>query len=195
MKFSKAFFLLLLPIFCLGQTTCVTGAIKDKSDALPFANITLVQEMQNDTSKTSTNLFGQYRFSNIIAGNYTLTIECIGYSKETSTVKILPDTDTLKLDFLLDRCQLLYDIKTCPICNKTDKVIRVDYGVSVHYNFGSKKKAAAFYKKIQRQGFETHYMENQEFLIRIGDEMKHEKLLKTSICDQQLFCKRDRRIF
>lgn len=73
-----------LPLVTFGQLTSgnLVGTVYDQSGAtLPNATVTVANEATNLESKTVSSGSGEYRFSNLPVGSYTLTVEASGFSK------------------------------------------------------------------------------------------------------------------
>ncbi|HWC96141.1 MAG TPA: TonB-dependent receptor [Candidatus Sulfopaludibacter sp.] len=91
---------------CLGYSQAVTstilGTVTDSSGAVvPKAKVT-VTEVNTATTRTGvTNESGNYSFSNLAPGRYSVTVEATGFKKETRTgVDALVDT-TARVDIQL----------------------------------------------------------------------------------------------
>jgi iron complex outermembrane receptor protein len=77
------------------------GTVKnDTGERLIGANLT----MSNSFSGTTTDVNGAFRFANLKAGNYQVTISYIGYKKQTQEVRVTADQTLdviLKQDFIM----------------------------------------------------------------------------------------------
>lgn len=114
-RFLLTVYLCTLSILLFGQkpgTTTLTGRIYSSGSPLPGANAVLTP-----TSKgTTTNSSGEYRFTDIKAGNYSLTISAIGYQKQTKEI-VLEAGQTKTLDFTLNELQS--DLQEVQVVGKT----------------------------------------------------------------------------
>jgi len=90
--FLKTVFRLLTPLVfstaLLAQfdTAEVLGTVKDPGgNAIPKANVTLLNQGTSIESKTTTDETGNYDFFNVKVGRYTVTVEATGFSKASAT--------------------------------------------------------------------------------------------------------------
>ncbi|RWU08116.1 TonB-dependent receptor [Pedobacter chitinilyticus] len=82
--------------YSYAQKRTVTGVIKDQQGTLPGVSITL----KNGKIGTSTNIFGEFRLSNLPTGDQTLVITSIGYVTQEKMVTI-NDSAAVKLDAIV----------------------------------------------------------------------------------------------
>lgn len=62
------------------EQTMLTGVVMDQVGAvIPGAKITLINEVSNETVKASSSEDGDFKYSNLVAGKYTLEIEAAGF--------------------------------------------------------------------------------------------------------------------
>ena len=102
-NFGKKLFLMLLllfipsAIFAQGKSS-ISGTVLDETgQALAGANVSLKGTAKN----TSTDNTGEYRFSNLASGNYTIVVSSIGNKKAEKKI-ILKDGENLKEYFSLE---------------------------------------------------------------------------------------------
>lgn len=94
--------MLLLPILAKAQFS-ISGTVSEKSNkTLPGASVRL----KNKATGTTTDAQGKYNFSNLKAGNYTLSASYIGYQTIEKTVKLGSDE---VVDFTLSLSTFLAD--------------------------------------------------------------------------------------
>lgn len=75
--------LLAFPLLVVAQSgvASLTGSVTDKSGAVvPNASVTLKNNGTNQTQTATTNAAGQYTFSRVSPGNYTLTVKAPNFS-------------------------------------------------------------------------------------------------------------------
>ena len=189
-------------VFLFGQNSCVTGIVADGKNPISFALVILVADSSKKNYQATTDMNGVYIFKQIPKNSYQLSVSYLDYRNQTLNGLKVDTQDTLKVNVQLEICSWNYELKTCPICNKNDLVIRVNYNqLQLHYSFKTKKNEKAYYEKIKKQGYitvtdnETSTDKGQEVLWRISDEKEHNRLTGTNICDKFLFCKRDKKVF
>lgn len=87
----------ILPLTLLAQTSALTlrGLLQDKEgDAIPGATITL--NMKNDSVnayRTMSGTDGRFEINNINAGQYRLTVTCIGHDEHKRDLSLIRSTD------------------------------------------------------------------------------------------------------
>jgi Carboxypeptidase regulatory-like domain/TonB-dependent Receptor Plug Domain len=84
----KLFLLLiaLTPCFAQNETADVLGTVKDsRSSAIPKATVTLINQETGIESKTTSGDNGEYLFSQVKVGKYTVTAEAAGFSKAVAS--------------------------------------------------------------------------------------------------------------
>lgn len=69
----------------VSQNSSFNGKVYDSETKLPLAGA--IVSILDYNRSTSTNILGEYRFSNIFAGNYKIKIEFVGY--KTNTVDVI----------------------------------------------------------------------------------------------------------
>ncbi|MDO8993782.1 MAG: carboxypeptidase regulatory-like domain-containing protein, partial [Daejeonella sp.] len=95
-KYILAFALFCTIEFVHGQTSSITGIVKDPGGS-PVNSATV----KLNTSQTSiTNSRGEFRISGLKPGNYKLTISSVGFQPKEETI-ILTDGETKSLDLAL----------------------------------------------------------------------------------------------
>jgi hypothetical protein len=118
--------------FSLGQTGIIEGKVYDTEEgqSLEFANVWL------DSSKigTTTDSNGQFKIDSIPFGVYNLRVSYIGYPDTTiHGLNVLKDKP-IKINVTLSNsCPYTYrdTSRICGICNKSDKVIPIVYGIPI----------------------------------------------------------------
>jgi iron complex outermembrane receptor protein len=78
--------MLLLPVLAKAQFS-ISGTVSEKSNTLSGASVRL----KNKATGMTTDAQGKYRFSNLKAGNYTLSTSYIGYQTIEKTIKLSSD--------------------------------------------------------------------------------------------------------
>ncbi len=84
----KLFLLLiaLTPCFAQNETADVLGTVKDaRSSVIPKATVTLINQETGIESKTISDENGNFLFSQVKVGKYTVTAEAAGFSKAVAT--------------------------------------------------------------------------------------------------------------
>ncbi|MGA7241193.1 MAG: carboxypeptidase-like regulatory domain-containing protein [Bryobacteraceae bacterium] len=84
----KLFLLLiaLTPLFAQYETADVLGTVKDaRSSVIPKATVTLINQETGIQSKATSDENGNYLFSQVKIGKYTVTAEAAGFSKAVAT--------------------------------------------------------------------------------------------------------------
>jgi TonB-dependent receptor len=76
-----------------GQAQLITGVVTDSSGEVPIEGAIVTVEGLNRS--TSTNRFGEYRISNIPAGNYSVTADYVGTERKTQTIDVAETGATL----------------------------------------------------------------------------------------------------
>lgn len=67
-----------------GQLSNISGVVKDQMSTIPFASISL----KGTAYKTKTNIDGNFYFSNIPFGRYTIQVSCINYELYEDSIEI-----------------------------------------------------------------------------------------------------------
>lgn len=100
-----SFFIVVSTLF--GQTNnAISGIVYEGSsdnNAVFFANVTLKETKE----KITTDFRGQYNFTDILPGEYTLVFQFLGC--ETITQKIIVDNESIKIDAHLSKAVLFID--------------------------------------------------------------------------------------
>ncbi len=104
-------FLILLPtLFVLtlasfaqfSQRGSITGVVSEASGAVvPKASVTLLDLGRNQTSTASTNASGQYEFSQLLPGDYQVSVELTGFKKSVSARLPVTPQSVLRCDIQL----------------------------------------------------------------------------------------------
>ena len=70
--------------FAQQATTSLTGVVTDPSGGvLPGATVTITRKANGQTQTTTTNARGQYLFSQLAPGTWTVTISAKGFADQT----------------------------------------------------------------------------------------------------------------
>jgi hypothetical protein len=81
----------------------IRGIIRDPSGALiPNAAVTLTNELENVTRKTSTDPAGEYVFADVVPSTYTIGVEVAGFKKLDRMGVIVGTAARIALDFTLE---------------------------------------------------------------------------------------------
>lgn len=169
-KIILSIFLLTIYLTAYGQTGMIKGQVYDRREqkGLAFANVLLIDKIDPKMG-TTTDDNGNYKIGKIPIGIYNLKVSYIGYGDTTLIeIKIMADTIlTINLE-LPPPCK--YDghrkNKTCPKCNKSDKVIPIVYGLLISTN-------------------EEDPLKDEGKTFKSGG-------CNISYCDPHWFCKRDK---
>ncbi len=81
-----------LPFASLAQqaTTSLTGVVTDPSGGvLPGAAVTITRQATGQTLTTTTNARGEYQFSQLTPGTWTITISATGFANQTKVAALL----------------------------------------------------------------------------------------------------------
>lgn len=92
------FFCLFLSLSAQAQTASLKGTVKDKETVQPVEDVVISIEHSNTHFHSDPS--GEYSFSTLAAGSYTLDFDKLGYERQTKTVS-LSDGQSLELDVLL----------------------------------------------------------------------------------------------
>lgn len=86
-----------------GGSAVLTGTVADPNDAvIARANVKLTNEATGNVISVETNDEGQYRFSSLAGGSYTLEIQSLGFAlKKLEGVRVMPSIEQ-KLNFTLE---------------------------------------------------------------------------------------------
>jgi len=106
MKIYKYIIIVFFLIYCtiIAQTTPLSGVIKDSETGIPIDRVSIiVPELQFLT--TSDNQ-GNYSFSNITEGEYTITFTRLGYRSHRQKIVIINDIE-IKVDIKLSKSELI----------------------------------------------------------------------------------------
>lgn len=97
-KIFNLFLLLALPILSYAQTGNIQGIITDENGlTVPGSTISI----SSLNKGTVTDFNGKYTLVNIPEGNYTITVEYLGYADITNTIIVKPN-ETVTLNFTLN---------------------------------------------------------------------------------------------
>lgn len=188
-------FILAFSISVSSQEKKVEGIVKDESNPIALLKLYLVNEDSSDTVSSQTNFDGEFIFDSLEVGFYTLYTENTSFYNNTSLKIDLIHFKKHECEITLKKCNLDYHIKPCPIDQEIKNVIRVFPQLNVHYQFKNKKKEKTYYKKIQKQGYQTAEHEGQIVLIRIITKKENMKLHSFDPCHNGLFCTKHKLAF
>src|SRR5690606_25845719 len=100
MLFQRILILLVLASISLGtyaqNTSSISGYVYDNNEAIAGVSVTI----DGSSAGTTTNSNGYYELKNLGAGNYTITVSFIGYTKQSKQIS-LNAAQELRLDFIL----------------------------------------------------------------------------------------------
>ncbi|MGJ8548269.1 TonB-dependent receptor [Winogradskyella wichelsiae] len=97
-KLFNLFLLLALPFFSYAQTGNIQGTITDQNGlTVPGSTVSIISINKG----TVTDFNGKYTLVNIPEGNYSITVEYLGYSDIISAVTVKPN-ETVTLNFTLN---------------------------------------------------------------------------------------------
>jgi hypothetical protein len=87
---ASVFLLLPLASFAQQATTSLTGIVTDPSGGvLPGASVTITRPATGQTLATTTNARGQYQFSQLTPGTWTVTISAKGFADQSKEAALL----------------------------------------------------------------------------------------------------------
>lgn len=88
--FAIPFFLSPGTIVAQQATTSLSGTVTDSSGALvPGATVTITRTSTGQVQSTTTNARGEYQFQQLDPGTWTVTIDAIGFGKQTKRGELL----------------------------------------------------------------------------------------------------------
>jgi hypothetical protein len=134
------FIFLSLAIGCIGQTGTISGYVFERYDKTPtpYVEVWLV-----DTKIASyADSTGYFKIEKIPEGIYNVRFHSVG-RKDTVIYKIkVTDNEIVEISTSLGYCKFDRSIhnKTCPVCNKTNKVIPLIYGFPTKKAFRKEKR-------------------------------------------------------
>ncbi len=107
-KIIIAVFIFISGGIAFGQTSGIHGKVYDSESKLPLSSaiVTLV----NFNQSTSTNILGEYNFSNLFSGSYKIKIEYIGYKSNTVDVTLASDETATPITYLIDNALTISQI-------------------------------------------------------------------------------------
>ncbi len=118
MKKLHVLLILLTTVFSFGQSTgSIAGKLTDKefnNEPLPFANILL----KGTTTGTTSDIDGNYVFSDLDTGDYTLVFSFVGYETQEINVTVTANTTTTLNVVMLGSSASLDDVILAPITNR-----------------------------------------------------------------------------
>ncbi len=126
------------------QYGTLIGNVYDKKDKSPRPYAVVLIE---DVKKSSfTNINGDFLIDSVSIGEHVLKVTCLGCSDTILKINIA-NNEKLHFNFKTPfNCSYNWDIKTCPICKKTDLVIPIVYGLIVVTSKRKKRKGPEFYQ-------------------------------------------------
>jgi hypothetical protein len=81
----------------------ISGFVSDISGAaIPDAQILLTNIDTNETSNTSSNKDGRFKYDSLAAGNYSLKIEAIGFKSHVATNIVFEGNHVLDIEMILE---------------------------------------------------------------------------------------------
>src|SRR5205085_2450401 len=84
-------------------TGTITGTVKDPAGAVvTHAKVVARNADTNAETTTTTNEFGQYKFANLLSGEYTVAVETSGFRKSVLSPQRLAVNDVLREDITLE---------------------------------------------------------------------------------------------
>ena len=78
------------------------GAVRDAQGVIPGAEVTLLNEDTNAERSAMTNEVGEYAFTSVLPGSYTVRVSLPGFKTEQRTGYRVGTQQSLVLDFMLD---------------------------------------------------------------------------------------------
>ncbi len=92
--------MMLFSIYSFGQVAVIKGVIKDKETMQPIEDVVVSIEKTN--SHTHTDASGNYYFLSLIAGQYEIDFNKLGFDKQKITITIT-ENETKQADLFLER--------------------------------------------------------------------------------------------
>jgi len=120
-----------------GQNATIQCHITEGSRGRGFGMVKLT--LLNTPYEAMTDLEGNFKFSNIPAGNYDLKLSFLGLKDSFLSLVAAEDT-TLNLEFSYPYCMYNGLEKTCPVCKRKDQVIPILYGYPSKVALRSEKR-------------------------------------------------------
>ena len=186
----------LIQIVAIKAQVVIVELDNDMGEPVGFGIAHLVDTISKDSLKAIGDINGIHRFKNVKPGVYSIYLDPIAnFPSPTPTLIKITDNDSVYSHFVSKYCNLDYPIKGCPIGEKSNKVIRVNYSLTSNYSFKSQRSFDVYSKKLQHEGYRSVRHDNQEVLIYINDEKKDQELMFSDACDGYLFCKKHKLIF
>lgn len=108
-------FIIIATEYISAQNSSITGKVYDSQSSTPLSGaiVTIVKQELS----TSTNLLGEYIFSNLPQGSYKIKIEYIGYKTNTIEVSVLSDQTANPTTYLSDNILTISEIKVTATTN------------------------------------------------------------------------------
>ena len=78
------------------------GAVQDPQGVIPGAEVTLINEDTNAERSAMTNEVGEYAFTSVLPGTYTVRVSLPGFKSEERTNFRIGTQQSLVLDFMLE---------------------------------------------------------------------------------------------
>src|SRR5439155_22677333 len=78
------------------------GAVKDPAGVIPGAEVTLINEDTNAERTAMTNEVGEYAFSSVLPGPYTVRVSLAGFKTEAPKGSRIGTRRSAVLDFVLE---------------------------------------------------------------------------------------------
>ncbi len=91
--------LLLLPVVTYGQGSTITGVVTDKVSGETLIGAYVI--IESTGYGTSTDIDGAYLLSNVVPGEYEITVSYIGYKTMKKNISV-PEKEKITVDFALD---------------------------------------------------------------------------------------------
>ncbi len=150
---------LLFPFLLSAHNGSINGQIAENSTGLELAGVTV--RLEPGSQYTTTNTLGFFTFSNLAAGDYTLTINYVGFETKTVTANVRDsETTTMRIDLASAPINLqdveiktavnqpfqnssALDIRTRPITTSQD-VLRLVPGLFIAQHAGGGKAEQMF---------------------------------------------------
>lgn len=152
--------LLFSPLFLFAHNGSINGRITEKSSGLELPGATV--RLEPGGRYTTTNTLGLFSFSNLPAGVYTLTVNCVGYENQTTEAVTVRDSETSVLRIELSPASVnlqdveittsttqpfqnisALDIRTRPVTTSQD-VLRLVPGLFIAQHAGGGKAEQMF---------------------------------------------------
>jgi len=180
-----------------GQDSSITGiAIYEKSlTTVDSLKVDLLDSLKTAIQTVYTDSQGVYRINEIASGKYNLHATLKNGKKYLYTGISIEEAEDITLDIEIQfACANQDKTNKCPYCSSTKKVLKINPGMVISYNFGDNKSAIKRYDRKRRKSkYETYVTEENEEVV-ISMSIKSEKEKFYDFC-HHWFCKKCEKVY